>query len=69
MRTCFHKLALASSLLVSAWLIAVPARPSDGGSAPPSDEVELKTIHYRDLCAAVRAQRGKVVVVDIWGEY
>jgi hypothetical protein len=66
MRTCLHKLALGCCL--TACLAAFATEPSGTGNAA-SEGVELKTIRYRDLCAAVRAQLGKVVVVDIWGEY
>jgi len=42
-------------------------------TAPPAPEgggtVELKEVKYGQLCDAVRAQRGKVVVVDVWGFY
>jgi len=31
--------------------------------------VELQPVKYDQLVAAVRAQRGKVVVVDVWGVY
>jgi thiol-disulfide isomerase/thioredoxin len=34
---------------------------------PPAPTVELKFINYEQLGDAVRAQRGKVVVVDVWG--
>jgi hypothetical protein len=33
----------------------------------PKAKVELKDVKYADLARAVIAQRGKVVVVDIWG--
>jgi thiol-disulfide isomerase/thioredoxin len=31
--------------------------------------VELKTVRYDQLIAAVKAQQGKVVVVDFWADY
>jgi thiol-disulfide isomerase/thioredoxin len=34
-----------------------------------SDKVELKTIKYDKLGEAVRAHKGKVVVVDIWASW
>ncbi len=40
------------------------ANPS---SSPQQPGVELKTIKYQGLLEAVKTQRGKVVVVDIWG--
>jgi hypothetical protein len=39
-------------------------------AAPPAPSgVELKAVKYRELTRAIRAQRGKVVVVDIWGVF
>ncbi len=41
------------------------------GAAAPSGEtaVELKVVKYADLVKAVRAQRGKVVVIDVWADF
>ena len=36
---------------------------------PATPEVALKVVKYADLIDAVRANRGKVVVVDVWAEY
>ncbi len=36
-------------------------------AAPAPAAVELKAVKYKDLTEAVKAQRGKVLVVDIWG--
>jgi hypothetical protein len=33
------------------------------------DSVDLKRIDYKDLCAAVRALRGRVIVVNVWAVY
>jgi hypothetical protein len=40
-------------------------------SAPPNDAetIELKVVKYDELETAVRAEKGKIVVVDIWAEY
>jgi len=32
-------------------------------------DVALKVVKYADLIDAVKANRGKVVVVDVWAEY
>jgi hypothetical protein len=39
--------------------------------APPVREsvVDLKVVKYNGLIEAVKAQHGKVVVVDVWGEF
>jgi hypothetical protein len=34
----------------------------------PTTAVDLKTVKYRDLVEVVKAQRGKVLVVDVWAE-
>jgi len=31
--------------------------------------VELQVVKYNGLVEAIKAQRGKVVVVDVWGEF
>jgi thiol-disulfide isomerase/thioredoxin len=40
-----------------------------GRAAPTSPGVELKTVKYEQLTDAVKAARGKVVVVDAWGTF
>ena len=63
--------ALAAGICLigfAAWCVhtqtgrAAPLAPEQ-----PSGAVELKDVKYQALCEAVRAQRGKVVVVDLWG--
>jgi hypothetical protein len=54
-------------LLFAAAAAFAAAAPAD--EKPPAAEVELKPAKYDALKAAVRAQRGKVVVVDFWGEF
>jgi cytochrome c biogenesis protein CcmG/thiol:disulfide interchange protein DsbE len=36
---------------------------------PAPTAVELKTVSYDGLADAIKAQRGKVVVVDAWGDF
>lgn len=38
-------------------------------SADPPPEVRIRAVSYRELGEAVRALRGKVVVVDVWADY
>jgi thiol-disulfide isomerase/thioredoxin len=38
-------------------------------SADPLPEVRLKDINYHDFGEVVKAQRGKVVVVDVWADF
>jgi hypothetical protein len=51
---------LATLLFLAAW----PAASQDKTDAP---KVTLKTAKYADLTQAVARERGKVVVVDLWG--
>jgi thiol-disulfide isomerase/thioredoxin len=37
--------------------------------APPPAEVTLKTVKYDALADAIKAEKGKVVVVDVWATY
>lgn len=39
------------------------------GAGPASSEVKLELVKYDALTAAVRKQRGKVVVVDFWADF
>jgi thiol-disulfide isomerase/thioredoxin len=36
---------------------------------PPQPDVQLQTVSYRHLGEIVKAQRGKVVVVDVWANF
>jgi thiol-disulfide isomerase/thioredoxin len=36
---------------------------------PPQPDIRLRTINYRELGEFVKAQRGKVVVVDVWASF
>jgi hypothetical protein len=38
-----------------------------GGAEPPAASITLQPVRYRQLVDAVKAQRGKVLVVDVWG--
>ncbi len=46
-------------------IVAAPVALAAGGVP----EVGLKVVKYGDLVDAVRAQKGKVVVVDVWATY
>jgi thiol-disulfide isomerase/thioredoxin len=37
--------------------------------ADPPTEVQLRAVSYREFGEVVRAQRGKVVVVDVWADF
>lgn len=56
---------LLASLMGSATLGTPGARLQ--AVDPPT--IELKTVKYPELAKFIRAQKGKVVVVDIWGDF
>jgi thiol-disulfide isomerase/thioredoxin len=47
------------------FVVSAAFTPAD----PPAPAVELKVVDYSELCREVRALKGKVVVVDVWGEF
>jgi thiol-disulfide isomerase/thioredoxin len=48
------------------WFVFLPV---DAAAPPVENGVELKAAKYADLVKAVRAQRGKVIVIDVWGDF
>jgi hypothetical protein len=50
-------------------LFVVGLTPQGLAGDTGTSEVALKTVNYGELCEAVKAQRGKIVVIDIWAEY
>jgi len=57
-------------LIVSAVWFVIVMVPKPAWPAPGEPKaVELKVVKYTGLQEAVKAQRGKVVVVDVWGEF
>jgi hypothetical protein len=54
--------------LALALMLGTAARPAP--EPPQADgKVTLQDIKYDDLGKFIRSQKGKVVVVDFWGEY
>jgi hypothetical protein len=54
--------------LVFAVLLSPAARPAP--EPPQADgKVTLQDITYDDLGKLIRSHKGKVIVVDFWGEY
>ena len=50
------------------------SKPSASAKSQPASQnaasgVELKAVKYDQLAEAIQAQRGKVVVMDVWAEY
>ncbi|HEY7152553.1 MAG TPA: hypothetical protein VH575_01215 [Gemmataceae bacterium] len=60
------KLGSLALLLLGMGLLAAAA-PTPG--RPAFDKSAARTIKYADLGKMVRAQRGKVVLVDFWSVY
>lgn len=60
-------------LLGSVWALNSPGHAGAGQEAstkaPVPQEVTLKPVKYQELIDAVKAQKGKVVVVDVWATY
>lgn len=56
-------------LLIGFLLLLVPLHSGTTAGtppAPPSTGVQLQTVKYAELGQAIKAHRGKIVVVDIW---
>lgn len=53
------------------WLVLLPGLlvPVTGGGQEKAGGVELTVVKYDGLAAAVQKNRGKVVLVDFWGEF
>jgi thiol-disulfide isomerase/thioredoxin len=60
------RIAVGVALVAFAgWFVLIPAdaAPSEGSA------IELKVVKYADLVKAVRDQRGKVIVIDVWADF
>jgi hypothetical protein len=53
---------IVSSILA---LTVAAGLPRDASAA---DRVELRAVNYKDLGAAIRQLKGKVIVVDFWAD-
>jgi len=40
-----------------------------GGAGRPTGEVKLEVVKHKDVLKAVAKHKGKVVLVDVWGEF
>jgi hypothetical protein len=63
---------LARFLLIvpAVWFVFLLGRSAPVFARPDqSGTIDLKAVKYGGLVEAVKAQRGKVVVVDVWGEF
>jgi hypothetical protein len=52
-------------MILGLWLV----HTRGAAVAAPEPPVALKAVKYPDLVQAVKAQHGKVVVVEVWAEY
>jgi thiol-disulfide isomerase/thioredoxin len=55
-------------LVPAAWL-ALAAGPARQSAAADADAVTLKLVKYPEFIEAVKARRGKVVVIDVWATW
>jgi thiol-disulfide isomerase/thioredoxin len=60
---------LVPLFLVALSIVGVAVALATGDEPAAAPKVELKAIKYDALKAAVREQRGKVVVVDVWADF
>jgi hypothetical protein len=67
-RACRFLLVLAF-LGAVVLLVGCEPTPPPGSQTGEAGPVELKVVKLADLNRAIGANRGKVVLVDIWGEY
>ena len=63
----YRRFALCGALLLLA--LAAPCMPDGRAALEPRGKVSLHDVKYDDLGKLVRSLKGKVVVVDFWGEY
>jgi hypothetical protein len=71
MRLAFwHRLPRILLIVTAVWFVYLFDRGA-AHPAPPGQEsaVDLKVVKYNGLVEAVKTHRGKVVVVDVWGEF
>ncbi len=70
MKRAFRVRCLGMVLLACVGLVVLSTERGGADPAPPaSSGVELKIVKYAGLVEAVKAQRGKVVVVDVWADW
>jgi hypothetical protein len=56
-------------IVPAVWVVSLFVRGDSAARPPQEGVVELKVVKYNGLVEAIKAQRGKVVVVDVWGEF
>jgi len=56
-------------IVPAVWIVSLFVRGDSAARPPQEGVVELKVVKYNGLVEAIKAQRGKVVVVDVWGEF
>jgi hypothetical protein len=63
------RVALVAIAVVFFGLVAMRGPAGSAAPAPTAESVTLRDINYDDLGKLVHTYKGKVVVVDFWGEY
>jgi len=69
MKHAFRFLRAGILLIGLAGLLVLGMERGRADPTPAKSGVELKSVKYGALVEAVKAQRGKVVVVDVWGDF
>jgi len=69
-RGCLLYLREVLLIAPAVWIVLILSQGSARAAAPEQKPVvDLKVVKYNDLVEVVKAQRGKVVVLDVWGEF
>lgn len=58
----------AALTALAAGVRAAPARPEPPAAKAEAKATEPKVVPFKDLVAALKEQKGKVVVVDFWAD-
>lgn len=56
-------------IVPACWFVLIVSRVTAEPAVPGGGKVELKDVKYSGLIEAVKAQRGKVVLVDVWATF
>jgi hypothetical protein len=58
-----------ATLFAAALLVGCHAEPPTGANATPGREVAIERVTHPQLKERLVALRGKIVVLDFWGEF
>jgi PBP1b-binding outer membrane lipoprotein LpoB len=60
---------IVAALFAAALLAGCHSEPATGAKAPPDPDVTLERVKHAQLKERLAALRGKIVVIDFWGEF